>query len=110
MNPVALVTGGSRGIGRGIALELAKLGWDLVINYAQNKGAADETIAQTQAAARAAGHPIRAEACQAEISRAAERESLLTFIRTRFHRLDMLVNNAGIPSLARLDLLEAGEE
>ena len=45
MNSVALITGGSRGIGRGIALELARIGWDLVLNYCSNKTAAERTAA-----------------------------------------------------------------
>ena len=46
MNPVALITGASRGIGRGIALELAGLGYDLVINYARQEIAAQQTAAE----------------------------------------------------------------
>lgn len=110
MNPVALITGASRGIGRGITLELAKLGWELVINYARDKEAAAETRRQAQETAQAAGHHIQAEACQADISQPNDRQTLLEFTRTRFGRLDLLVNNAGIASLTRVDLLEAGEE
>ena len=71
MNPVALITGASRGIGRGIALELAKLGYDLVINYASNAAAAQQTAADCVAAAQAAGKTIRAEICQADIASSA---------------------------------------
>lgn len=68
MNPVALITGASRGIGRGIALALAKLGHDLVINYAGNAAAAGQTVSDCVAAAKAGGAQIRAEVCQADIS------------------------------------------
>ena len=110
MQPVALITGASRGIGRGIALELAKLGWDLVINYASNQTAAAETAAGAKAAAREAGHSIRAEPRQADVSRGPDRASLLQFTRDTFGRIDLLVNNAGVAPSVRADLLEAGEE
>ena len=110
MNPVALITGASRGIGRGIALELARIGHDLVINYAGNEAAAQQTAAEACAAALAAGHGLRAEVCQADISRAADREKLLQFARDQFGRLDLLVNNAGVAPNVRADLLEASEE
>ena len=106
MNPVALITGASRGIGRGIALHLAKLGHDLVINYASNEPAARRTAADCLAA----GKTIRAEPCQADISRAADREKLIAFTRQNFGRLDLLVNNAGVAPTVRADLLEATEE
>jgi NAD(P)-dependent dehydrogenase (short-subunit alcohol dehydrogenase family) len=103
-NRVALVTGGSRGIGRGIALELARRGHAVVVNYAGNEAAARET-AET---CRASGTP--AEICQADVSRAEDRARLIAFTGERFGRLDLLVNNAGITSPGRLDLLEATEE
>ena len=109
MNPVALITGGARGIGRGIALELARIGHDLMINYAANQTAAQETIAACLAQARRLPHPIRVEMCQADISRAADRERLLSATRDRFGRLDLLVNNAGIAPRVRTDLLDADE-
>jgi len=110
MNPVALITGASRGIGRGIALELAKLGHDLVINYAANKAAAHQTETDVVAAAQAAGLSIRAEICQADVSVANDRSRLIEFTRETFGRLDLLVNNAGIAPTVRADILDASEE
>lgn len=110
MNPVALITGASRGIGRGIALELAKTGHDLVINFAGNEAAARQTAADCRAAAGDAGHLIRAEICQADISAAADRACLVQFTKERFGRIDLLVNNAGVAPNVRADLLDATEE
>jgi 3-oxoacyl-[acyl-carrier protein] reductase len=110
MNKVALITGGSRGIGRGIALELAGLGFDLVINYAGNQAAADSTTAACLSRARLESHTIQARACQADISQARDRQQLIEFTRQTFHRLDLLVNNAGVAPEIRADLLEATEE
>jgi 3-oxoacyl-[acyl-carrier protein] reductase len=103
---VALVTGGSRGIGRGIALALAGGGFDLVVNYAGNRQAADECLALC-AAARPGG---RYQACQGDIALAADRQRLLGFTRETFGRLDCLVNNAGVAPSVRADVLEAGED
>ena len=110
MNPVALVTGASRGIGRGIAIELARIDHDLVINYAGNEIAAHQTASECTAAGLAAGHTIRAEICQGDISLASDRQRLIDFTRDRFQRLDVLVNNAGVAPNVRADILEAGEE
>jgi NAD(P)-dependent dehydrogenase (short-subunit alcohol dehydrogenase family) len=110
MNPVALITGASRGIGRGIALELAKLGHDLVINYAGNVEAAQKTAGDCVVVAKSAGWAIRAESCQADISKGDDRAKLILFAREKFGRLDLLVNNAGVAPNVRVDILEAGEE
>jgi 3-oxoacyl-[acyl-carrier protein] reductase len=110
MNPVALITGGSRGIGRGIALELARIGHDLVLNYAANQSAAQQTATDCQGIAEAQRHPIRVEIAQADVGSHADRERLIDFVRTAFGRLDLLVNNAGIAPAVRADLLEATEE
>jgi len=110
MNPVALITGASRGIGRGIALELAGIGYDLVINYAQNQSAAKEAVALCEAAAAACGARIRAAACRADIAASADRAALLQFTREQFGRLDLLVNNAGVAPAGRTDILQASEE
>ena len=109
-NPVALITGASRGIGRGIALELAKVGHDLVVNFAGNADGARATAADCMAAARAAGKTIRAEICQADVGKGVDRERLIAFTREQFGRLDLLVNNAGITSIGRRDVLEARED
>ena len=110
MNSTALITGASRGIGRGIALELAKLGFDLVVNYAGNEEAARATAKDCVATATDAGKIIRAEICQADISVTADRRKLIDFTRSTFGRLDLLVNNAGVAPNVRADILEAGEE
>src|ERR1043166_474701 len=110
MNSVALITGASRGIGRGIALELAKAGWDLVINFAGNAAAAQQTAKDCASFAKANGHTIRAEVCQADVSNAADRRKLIDFTRNTFPRLDLLVNNAGVAPQVRADILEASED
>lgn len=87
---VALVTGGSRGIGRAICLELARQGAAVAVNYAGNEQAAQETVE----ACRALG--VQAEAFQADVSDPAACESLIAQVKERFGRLDILVNNAGV--------------
>ena len=87
---VALVTGGSRGIGRAICLELARQGAAVAVNYAGNEQAAQETVE----ACRALG--VQAEAFQADVSDPAACEELINRVKERFGRLDILVNNAGI--------------
>jgi 3-oxoacyl-[acyl-carrier protein] reductase len=110
MNPVALITGASRGIGRGIALELAKLGHDLVINYAGNVEAAKQTANDCVAVAKEAGKTIRGEICQADISKSQDRKKLVEFTKSEFGWISLLVNNAGVAPEVRADILEATEE
>ncbi len=110
VKPVGLVTGASRGIGRGIALELARVGYDLVVNFARNAAAARQTATDCLAAARAGGKNIRVETCQADIASRADRQKLIGFTREKLGRLDLLVNNAGVAPEARVDILEASEE
>ncbi len=108
MNPVALITGSSRGIGRGIALELAREGThDLVVNYAGNEAAARECQALC---AELLGEKARVEIVQGDISSAEDRARLVETVREQFGRLDLLVNNAGVAPNVRADLLDAGEE
>jgi 3-oxoacyl-[acyl-carrier protein] reductase len=110
MNAVALITGASRGIGRGIALELARIGCDLVINYASNLRAAQQTADDCLSAARAGGKTIRAEICPADVGSSADRLKLIEFVSSKFARLDLLVNNAGVAPDVRADILEATED
>ncbi|MBA2961413.1 MULTISPECIES: SDR family oxidoreductase [Ramlibacter] len=87
---VAVVTGGSRGIGRAIALALARQGWDVCISYASNAAAADETVKAVQQAGR------QALAVQADMASHADIQRLFAACRKTFGRLDALVNNAGV--------------
>jgi NAD(P)-dependent dehydrogenase (short-subunit alcohol dehydrogenase family) len=104
---VALVTGGSRGIGRAIAIELARIGFDLMINFVANETAAEETCVTARIVS--GDRQIRVEKCRADIARGDDRARLIVATRNQFGRLDLLVNNAGSPPDARVDLLEAGE-
>src|SRR5262244_3722443 len=102
--PVSLVTGAGRGIGRGVAIELAKLGHAVVVNYAGNANAADECLRLVR---EAGGDGITA---RADVSVSADRERLVQETLDAYGRIDLLVNNAGVAPSVRADLLEASEE
>ena len=104
MRRVALVTGGSRGIGLGIAGALAEHGYDLVINGRRD----EDSVATTLGELREKGAEILY--CQADISSTADRESMIGATKDYFGRLDVLVNNAGVAPLERNDILEASME
>ena len=95
---VALVTGASRGIGRGIAQELSKT-HQIIATYRGNREAAESLRAETGA-----------EIIQSDISSPADREALLQFAKDKFGRIDLLVNNAGIAPRERNDILAATPE
>ena len=101
---VALVTGASRGIGRAIAIELGRIGYDVLVNYRSNAAEAERTAEDVKAAG------ARAEIFAADIANDADRNRLVAQTRERFGRLDLLVNNAGIAPDKRVDLLEASAE
>ena len=105
---VVLVTGASRGLGRGIATELAKSGYSVAINYAGNAEAAEEAAGLCS---NAATNPDqRFLPVQADVSKADERAAMLDTIKSEFGQLDALVNNAGVAPRVREDIVEASEE
>lgn len=101
---VAIVTGGSRGIGRGIVVALAGAGYDVVVNYASNATAAVQVCDKVKALGG------RGHAVQADIALTADRQRLVDETLAVFGRIDLLVNNAGVAPSVRADILDAGEE
>ncbi|KTE22999.1 MULTISPECIES: SDR family oxidoreductase [unclassified Sphingopyxis] len=91
----ALVTGASRGIGRGIALALAKAGADIAVNYTRDGDAAAETVAEIQALGR------KTKAYQASVAEEEASAAMVAAIEADFGPLSILVNNAGIASRGR---------
>ncbi|MER7283489.1 3-ketoacyl-ACP reductase [Dactylosporangium sp. NPDC000244] len=100
----ALVTGASRGIGRGIALALARAGWDVVVNYASNAAAAEQVAAEVEK------HGAKAATVRADLAESADRARLVEEAYAAFGDIELLVNNAGVAPSVRADILEAGEE
>ncbi len=105
-NPVALVTGGNRGIGLGIAQALAAAGFDLAICATQEAAA----VAEALAAIRAAGSGTAAHYYRCDLADSSARAALLADLRAHYGRLNVLVNNAGVAPQVRADLLDASEE
>jgi len=104
MNKVALVTGGTRGIGFGIAQALAKMGCDLILCGTRDAGAVAEPLAQLQRSG------VEVLYVRANIADSLARRDLVEAARSRFERLNLLVNNAGMAPKARADILDATEE
>lgn len=106
--PVVLVTGSSRGLGRGIALELARRGFSVAVNYAGNDEAARETV-EMCLQARTSDTQIF-HALRADIGSPEDRTRLVAETLSRFQRLDALVNNAGVGPRTRADLTDVTAE
>lgn len=87
---VALVTGGSRGIGRATAIALAAEGANVVINYTSNEEAAKATAAECEQ------HGVQTLVVQADVSRVEDAQRLVKAAEEQFEKVDILVNNAGI--------------
>src|SRR4051812_39442926 len=100
----AFVTGASRGIGRGIAIELARAGTRVAINYAGNAAAAAEALALVKSAG-GDGFIV-----QGDVAVAADRARIVAETVKNFGCIVLLVNNAGVAPNVRADLLDAGEE
>ena len=105
---VVLVTGSSRGLGRGVAESLAACGYSVAIHYANNQAAAEETAAACRKLA--ADRTQKIAIVGGNIALAADRQQLFDQTLEAFGHLDALVNNAGIAPRVRADLTEATEE
>jgi NAD(P)-dependent dehydrogenase (short-subunit alcohol dehydrogenase family) len=105
---VVLVSGAGRGLGRGIALQLAAGGCSVAVNYVRDRQAAERTVTLCRRAAKSRAQkflPI-----QADVGSKADRYRLVAEVLEQFGRIDALVNNAGIAPRVRADLTEATEE
>lgn len=104
MKKVALITGGSRGIGLGIAQKMAEAGFDLAINGMR---AESDVLAVIESLKKLGVEVIY---CQGDISKNEDRNSILEKIKQHFGKINVLINNAGVAPKERKDLLEATEE
>ena len=102
--PVAIVTGASRGIGRAIAEKLAAIGHAVTVNYNSSREVAETVVQEIEARGG------RAITVKGNVAMSEDRQQLVAATLEQFGRLDLLVNNAGITSPGRLDLLDATEE
>jgi NAD(P)-dependent dehydrogenase (short-subunit alcohol dehydrogenase family) len=101
---IALVTGGSRGIGFGVAKALAKSGYDIVITGRRAGAEVAPALQQLQDCG------VRAEYVAADVSSNSDRQRLLETIEKHSGKLNVLVNNAGIAPRVRADVLDASED
>ncbi|MEO6490639.1 MAG: 3-ketoacyl-ACP reductase [Ferruginibacter sp.] len=104
MKQVALVTGGSRGIGYGIVKRLAMQGFNIAINGVREEDAVSDVIESI----RALGSEVIY--CQGNISLPADRKKIMQSVKDHYNRMNILVNNAGIAPKERRDILNATEE
>ncbi len=100
----ALVTGGTRGIGLGVALRLAQSGFDVAVNGRRTAEEVEQSIDQIKA------HGAEVLYCRADVASSDDRARMVDEVFDRFGRLDTLVNNAGVAPDVRADLLDASEE
>ncbi len=104
MSKIALITGGTRGIGFGIALELAKAGFDLALNGIREEKAVISVLEEL----RTLG--IQVDYFRGDVAKKDDREQMTKAVLERFGKINVLVNNAGIAPRERKDILEASEE
>jgi 3-oxoacyl-[acyl-carrier protein] reductase len=104
IDKVALVTGGARGIGLGIARKLAEAGFTLAITGRREAAQVEPVLQELR---ERSPHSIYVKA---DVASASDRQQLLKTVEAKLGRLDVLVNNAGIAPRVRADVLEAGEE
>lgn len=89
-NKVALITGGSRGIGRAIALKLSEEGYNIAISYINNKDRAEEVIGKIEK------NGVKGLAIKADVSKEDEVDNMMNMIKEQLGTVDVLINNAGI--------------
>jgi NAD(P)-dependent dehydrogenase (short-subunit alcohol dehydrogenase family) len=104
MRKVALVTGGSRGIGFGVAQELARSGFDVAINGRRDAAEVASAVRELQ------GLGAGVLYCRADVADLPDHARMLSETRSRFGRLDVLVNNAGVAPDVRADILDASPD
>ena len=104
MNPTALVTGGSRGIGLAIAKKLCSMGYDVAINGVRPA----EQVSQVLGELRSLGTQV--VYCQGDVGVEEDRQHMVRTLRNAFGRMNVLVNNAGVAPTERGDPLQASEE
>ncbi|MCH6232410.1 3-ketoacyl-ACP reductase [Cognataquiflexum rubidum] len=103
MKPVALITGGSRGIGLGIAIKLAENGYDLAINGVRKESEVKTVLEELTALG------VNVHYIQGDISKASDREKIVNELKMVFGIVHVLVNNAGVAPRTRADVLEVSE-
>ncbi len=104
MKRIALITGGSRGIGFGIAAQLAQNGFNLAINGIRSAGDAEDAIKKL----KDFGNDVLY--CRGNISSSADRQNILQQVKEHYGMLHVLVNNAGVAPKERKDILDTTEE
>lgn len=104
MNPTALVTGGSRGIGLAIAQKLCNSGYDVAINGVRDEKSIQEVLGDL----RSLGTKVIY--CRGDIGSDSDRDGIVQKLKTEFGRLNVLVNNAGVAPNQRMDPLKATSE
>src|SRR6185503_8721021 len=104
MKRVALITGGSRGIGFGIAKHLAQNGFDLAVNGVRE----EKAVANALQELRDTGAEVLY--CQGDVSLTENRKKIVEEVKEHFGKLHVLVNNAGVAPKERKDILETSEE
>lgn len=106
--PVVLITGASRGLGRGIAQRAAEMGCSIVVNFASNESAAKETIDLCRKKQKRPDQEFIA--VKGDVGNSRDRAALVKKAIDKFGRIDALVNNAGVGPKERLDLVEMKED
>ncbi|MCL6591055.1 MAG: 3-oxoacyl-ACP reductase FabG [Firmicutes bacterium] len=102
-NLVAIITGGSRGIGKAISKKLAQEGYTVIINYVTNQAAAEETVAEITE------QNGKAQAIQGSVSSAIDVQFIVDSVLKQYGRIDVLINNAGIKRDRMLFMMKVDE-